>query len=483
MSPTFAVVGGGISGLAAAWELSVSSPQASRIVVLEASGRVGGNLRSAQVGGRRVDVGPDAFLARRPEAVKLCEELGISGDLVSPGTGSASVWSRGRLRRIPDGLVLGVPTRLGPLVSSGVVSPFGVARASLDLLVPTRVRPQSTKTEAPVAVATDRSVGDIVGRRLGAEVRDRLTGPLVGGINAGRVETLSARAVFPNLLEMSRAGGSLMRRLRSKAPPVSGRGTPVPVFLAPRAGVATLATTLAEALGERGVEITTDARVDGVERLSEASWDVTTRSERLKADGVVLAVPARVAGSLLRQVDAELAGALSGITTASVVLVTFAFDSAGVHARLDGSGFLVPERDGGIVTAGTFFSSKWPHAAREGETLVRASAGRAGDDRAIALSDDELVEAVMGELSGIVGDLGQPRSAVVARYADAFPQYLVGHADRVEAMEASASALGSIALAGASYRGVGIPACIGTGRSAALRVLSSTGAALRSPGG
>ena len=231
---TVAVIGGGISGLAAAWELSCSSCSSSaqpgtRIVVLEASPRLGGHLRSGTVGDRVVDLGADAFLARRPEAVQLCEELAIEGTLVAPGSSKASVWAKGALRTLPEGLVLGVPTRMGPLVRSGIISPLGLARAGLDVILPHR--PDASSPSQPMQ---DRSVGDLVRSRLGGEVNELLAGPLVGGINAGLVDDLSAQTVFPALLEASRKGGSLMRALRAPLPrPQNGAA---PVFLTPLCG-------------------------------------------------------------------------------------------------------------------------------------------------------------------------------------------------------------------------------------------------------
>ncbi len=198
---TIAVVGGGIAGLSAAWELSGSITSDVRVIVFEAGSQPGGHLRSETIGGRPVDVGPDAFLARRPEAVELCSELGLSETLVAPGSSTAFIWSRNALRRFPAGLVLGVPTRLGPLAKSGIVSASGVARAALDLVLPSPAQPDGS----------DVSVGEIVTSRLGRQVTESLSGPLVGGINAGRIEDLSSEAVFPALADASRRRGSLMR--------------------------------------------------------------------------------------------------------------------------------------------------------------------------------------------------------------------------------------------------------------------------------
>lgn len=487
--PTVVVVGGGISGLSAAWELASCSAPGTRIVVLEASDRVGGLLQSESIGGRQVDVGADAFLARRPEAIELCRELEISSELVSPASSNASVWSRGAIRRLPEGLVLGVPTRIGPLSRSSVVSAFGAARAALDLVMPAR------RERGPSP--PDRSVGEIVSKRLGDQVSDHLTGPLVGGINAGNADELSAEAVFPSLIEAARQGGSLMRALR-RAPSGAGPHGEKPVFLTPRAGMASLPEALAAALRRRGVEILTSQPVETLQvsgagggTATEASakrWTLSTPTQTLQADGIVMATPARIASNLLGDVHEELARLLGGVTTASVVLVTFVLDPVSLIRPLEGNGFLVPAGRG-LVTACTYLSSKWPHLAREDEVLVRASAGRAGDDRAISMHDEEIVSEVLGELERMLGHvgrfdvfeglagfgaLGKPRQVVVTRYPEAFPQYLLGHLDRVAAMEHAAASLPGVALAGASYRGIGIPACVESGRRAARLVAEAT---------
>jgi len=482
------VIGGGITGLSAAWELSRSAPRGARIVVLEASARLGGNLQSATVGDRAVDLGADAFLARRPEAVELCKELGIDDTLVAPGSPTASVWARGALRPLPDGLALGVPTRIGPLARSGIISTIGLARAGLDLIIP--FRPDSA------SLTEDRSVGELVSRRLGAEVRDMLAGPLIGGIHAGRVDDLSAQAVFPALLDASRERGSLMRALRPQSSPARarsgqpGESSPAPVFLTPVSGMASVPETLCSALQSKGVELLTSQSVRGIRRGPGSAgglvvtdgrvgpsrtWSVSTSSMELLADALVVAVPARAASVLLAGVDDRLAGLVGGVPSASVVVVTLQVDAGALPGPLRGTGFLVPAIGGGIVTACTFLTTKWPHLALGGDVLVRASAGRAGDDRASSLDDEKLVEVVCGELAKMIGQFGEPRRAVVTRFGDAFPQYLVGHVASVSAIEAAAERLPAFALAGAAYHGVGVPACIGSGRKAARLVLSAMG--------
>ncbi|MHB8681019.1 MAG: protoporphyrinogen oxidase [Acidimicrobiales bacterium] len=382
MTRRVAVVGAGISGLAAAWELVRSAP-GTEVVVYEASDRLGGKIVATDVGGRRVDLGPDAFVARRPEAIELCRELGLHGELVAPGVSGAFVWSNGALRRLPEGLALGVPTRLGPLAASGIVSGAALARAAVDGVVPAR----------PVT-QRDASVGDIVRRHLGREVTELLADPLVGGIHAGPVDLMSAAAVFPPLLAAAARRGGLMRRLR-------GAGTPAadgPVFLTPGAGMSRLVEQLAVALAGAGVVVRTGTPVTSLTRTDR--WVLTVAGEPVPFDAVVVAVPASAAAQLLAGVDAALAAVLGSIRSASVTLVTMRFGRADVGPLPSGTGFLVPVRDGGLLTACTWLSAKWPQLARPDDVLVRVSAGRFGDERADALDDESLVRAASGELPG-----------------------------------------------------------------------------------
>ncbi|HUD18025.1 MAG TPA: protoporphyrinogen oxidase [Acidimicrobiales bacterium] len=497
---TVAVIGGGIAGLSAAWELSGAAGGETRVVLFEAGSRFGGKLFSEVVGGREVDLGPDAFVARRPEALALCRELGLEGDLVAPGARRAYVWARGRLRLLPAGLALGVPTRLGPLARSGICSPAGLVGPALDLLRPTFGSGPANGSDPGSTAGTDRAVGEVVGRRLGREVATRLAGPLIGGIHAGTIDTMSSAAVFPALLEADRRPGSLMRALRPTMPrpqaaaPVAGAvaGTPgtgargngeAPVFLTLRGGLGRLAETLADALGQRGVELRPDSPVGGLARVSDGDdgrWMITTAGDEVGADGVVIAVPTPAAAGLLRRHDAWLADALGAVTYSSVAIITMRFGDDVIHHPLDGSGFLVPRGDGHqpdpLLTACTWLSSKWPELGRPGDVLLRVSVGRQGDDRHEALGDDELVSRCLAELGPMMGVTGSPLEAVVTRWSEAFPQYPVGHPVAVTAMEAAAARLPAMALAGAALHGVGIPACIGSGRQAARAVLAGVGA-------
>jgi oxygen-dependent protoporphyrinogen oxidase len=492
-APRIAIVGGGIAGLAAAWELSDAVGPGTRVVVFESASRFGGKLRTGPFGGRDVDLGPDAFVARRPEALALCTELGLDPDLVAPGARRAYVWARGHLRPLPAGLALGVPTRFGPLARSGICSPVGLVRPALDLLRSAMGPTRSSSPSDP-----DRAVGDIVRERLGREVTTRLAGPLVGGIHAGTVDTMSAAAVFPALLTADRRPGSLMRALRPTASPpgagasaagaaegdagLDGRGA-APVFLSLRGGLGRLVDRLTGALDERGVELRRDTAVLGIERGGggDRGWVIRADGEELDCDGIVVAVPSPTAAALLRPHDAALADSLEAVTYSSVALVTMRFGEGAVDHRLDGSGFLVPRGDrrhpDPLLTACTWLTSKWPELRRDGDVLLRVSVGRQGDNRYESLDDNELTARCVAELGVMMGPTGAPVETLVTRWPLAFPQYEVGHLARVASIESATARLASVALAGAALHGVGVPACIGSGRRAARAVLGGIGAA------
>jgi protoporphyrinogen/coproporphyrinogen III oxidase len=524
-----AVIGGGIAGLAAAWELVTNAgtgPQ-PEVHVLESAGTIGGKLRSAAFAGRCVDLAADAFLARRPEATELCAELGLGAAMVPVGAVGASIWARDRLRTMPEGLNLGVPTRWWPLFRSGILGPGESIRVAGDLVSP------HLRTDTAFG---DRSVGQIVGERLGRAVVDRLVDPLVGGIHAGGVDELSAAATFPLLLAASHQSGSLMRRLgramRRQAAATPGGAAPSPAFWTLEGSTASLAVRLASALEQRGVAIHTGVPVEAVQRIKQRSggrrpptrWrldlasrnggdlasrnggdlasrnggdlasrnggDLASRNgtdgtaERsgngrtLTADGVVVAVPASEAAVLLAPLAPVAAGMLSTIQYASVAVVTMSFPEGAVRVPLRGTGFLVPRTsriDGRapLITGVTYLDRKWPHLARPGDELIRASVGRFGDERHALVDDDELTASVLAELAPVLGVHGSPRHAMVTRWDSALPQFEVGHLIRVGKIEQSVSELDAVGVAGASLRGVGIPACIGSGRAAARHVLDS----------
>jgi oxygen-dependent protoporphyrinogen oxidase len=439
-----AVVGGGISGLAAAWELR----DRADVTVFE-PGRLGGKILTEPFEGCPVDCGPDAFITRVPDAIELCQELGLD-DLVAPAAGRTLLWYQDRLRPLPDGLILGVPRRLAPLATSGLLSPAGLARAAADLVLPS------------TAVGADMSVRALVSRRFGAQVADRLVDPLVGSIYAGPTDELSARAAVPQLVDAATQHRSLLMGLRGLAPgPQAG-----PMFLAPRQGLGALAQCLVTRLSQTGM---------GIVAASVASltpdggrWRVEPSGEAY--DGVVLAVPASDAARVL---GPDAPPGLGEIRAASVALATFGYPSLDVPPGING--FLVPASSGRLMTACSFGTNKWPHWAASGRAVLRVSAGRAGDTRPFDMDDDALADRLTSEVATALRIGDRPDAWRVSRWPDSFPQYDVGHGARVGGIfDHLRRTHPGVELCGASYSGVGIPACVASGRAAARAVLTRT---------
>ncbi|HTJ76914.1 MAG TPA: protoporphyrinogen oxidase [Acidimicrobiales bacterium] len=450
-----AVVGGGITGLAAAYYLQEAG---AAVTVVEAGDRFGGKIRTDDLAGVPVEAGPDTFLARVPEVVELCRALGLGDRLVAPATGVASVWARGRLRPLPEGHVLGVPTRLGPLVRSGVLSPAGVARAALDLVLPRR------------ANGDDPSVAAVIGTRMGREVVDRLVEPLVGGINAGRADRLSLAATAKPLAEAAAAHRSLVVGLRRRPAPDPAAG---PVFLGVAGGLEGLVNRLRTALVE-GADVRMATAVTGLDRLPHGGWRLVCRpGPPIEVEACVLTVPAPVAARLLGPLSERASAALATIRYASVALATLGYRPDSLRAPLVGSGYLMPRTEGRLHTACTFSTTKWPALGDSGLVLVRASAGRDGDDRPAALDDEDLAARLHAEVAPVIGAGSPPVVTRVDRWPQSFPQYEVGHLARVEAVEAALAAdAPGIVVAGAAYRGLGIASCVVQAKAAAARVVA-----------
>lgn len=453
--PHVVVIGGGISGLTAAYRLHTCTTPV-RVTLLEAAPRLGGKISTTPFGGRMVDEGPDAFLARVPWGTDLCRELGIDDRLISPSSSGAYVVSRGKMRRLPEGLMLGVPSRLRQIATSGIISPLGMARAGLDLVLPDNWN------------GRDESVGDLISRRLGREVAERLVDPLIGSINASDTFKLSAEMSAPQIADTARRHRSLIRGVRELQR--QREATPdAPLFHSFNDGVGVLVDRLAKSLDDDVVKTSTAAT--SIEQTDEG-YRVGVGTGHLDADAVVIATPARHTAGLVRPLAPAAADTLDAIEYASVAMVTMSFRAGDVGHPLDGSGLLVPEPEGKLVTAVSFANRKWPHWTDDERVLLRVSAGRHGDDRWLQLDDDELVNTLANEVGELLDISGPVLEWRVTRWVDSFPQYRPGHGQALTAAEADLAARApGIELCGASYRGVGIPACIRQGDEAARRVL------------
>ena len=480
--PTVAVVGGGISGLAAAHRLRTRLGPGARIILVERADRLGGVLRTVELAGVPMDVGAEAYLARRPEVPALAAELGLGECLVHPGRASATVRAGGRTAALPGGTVLGVPGSGAGL--AGLLSPAAVARVRAE-----RERPLSWD-------GADRAVGPLLRERFGDELTERLVDPLLSGVYAGRVDGLGLRATMPTLAAALDAGapsltaaadtllppppgesGPPPRESGPSAPRVARPGTPAPVFGAVRGGYRVLLDALLDA---SGVEVRLGLPVRGLARRPDG-WRLeigpATAPEALDVDAVVLAVPAPSLRRLLEPLSADGGRAAGAVELASPVVVALAYRGSDAAALPATSGVLVAPGEPLHAKAFTHTARKWPHLAPEatdGLVRLRASLGRAGADletaAALRVPDEELVARVRADLAVLTGITATPVATHVQRWGGGLPQYGVGHGELVDELETAVSRLPGLAVAGALLHGVGVPACVATARVAADRV-------------
>jgi protoporphyrinogen/coproporphyrinogen III oxidase len=484
-TPHVVIIGGGIAGLAAAFYLR---DEPVLVTVLEGSPRLGGKLSASDVAGVPMDSGAEALLARRPEGIGLIEATGLAADLVPAGVTASAIYTRGALRSLPRRQFMGVPADIDELAASGVVSAEGVARARAESAVP--------------AGGADASVTEYIGARLGVEVVDRLVDPLLGGVYAGRSEDLSFQATLAPLAAAARTHPTLTAAAAALLPPAPTTTTstststtsttstadnskkPTPIFVTLTSGLGALPEAVAKASGA-------DVRLNAMVREltpAPAGWRLTIGSaadpEYLDADAVILATPAGPAARLLTSAAGEAAAQLAQIPYASMAIITLAF-RAGDFPAQQRSGYLVPAVDGRAVKAATFSTIKWPHLARAADPgnpvhIVRCSVGRSGDVAVLQRDDSDLAALAAAELADSIGVTATPVAHRVTRWGGGLPQYNVGHLDRVARIRAAVAARPGLAVAGAAYDGVGIPACIATARQAAGQVIA--GLRATSPG-
>lgn len=464
MTGPIVVVGGGIAGLSAARRLALAGAQ---VTVLEASPWLGGKLRRVELEGLPVDVGAESVLARRPEAVALMHDLGLDEKLVYPGDAAAQALIDGQPTPIPASLA-GVPSDLAAL--RGYLSADGWRRAAAESSLP-----------AP-PLAGDVAIGQYVADRFGDEVTDRLLEPLLGGVYAGHSRALSFAAVSPALYARAKAGGSLLEHAAAMIPPASdpAGGHATRVFAGLRGGIAQLVDALTADLGERGVTVRTATTVRRLER-NRAGYRLTCgpvpAPEHLDAEAVILATPAQPTARLLSAVAPPAARRLATIGSASMAVVTLA-----VRGMVPlGSGLLVPPGALPTVKALTHSDRKWPwlatmieEAGQSGRHLVRASVGRAGEEHLLQLTDPALVRRTFAEVKGLPGwESAELEAWYVQRWGGGLPQYAVGHTELVGSIEAELASARNLGICGAAYHGVGIPACIATGQTAASGIIAS----------
>ncbi len=455
--PRVAVVGAGITGLAAAHRLCELSYERGRpldLHVFEAGDRPGGVIRTEHSDGYVIEAGPDSFLSEKPAGVQLCERLGISARLV--GTNEefrrTYVVHDGRLRALPDGFLLLAPTRLWPLVTTPIFSWPGKLRMGLDLVLPR-------------GDVDDESLADFVTRRLGREALERVAQPLVGGIYTADPARLSLAATMPRFLDMERTQRSIIlamwRQRRHAAPAANGSGARWSLFLSFDQGMQVLVDALRSRLPPGALHC--QRQVIQLQRGGDGRWRLGAEPD---FDAILLAIPAYAAAELIRPLDAVLARELGVIEHASSATVTLAYAREEIPHPLDAFGFVVPHRERLALLAGTFSSLKYPERAPAAAVLIRAFVGGALQPEIVDLDDDQLTAAVRESLAALLGVHAAPRLTRISRWRRSMPQYHVGHLDRVTSIRARASAL-RLHLAGNAYQGVGIPDCIRSGENQA----------------
>ena len=440
------VVGAGVSGLAAAYELR---KRKRSVIVLERQQRPGGVIVTERVGEFVIDAGPDSLLVQKPAAVTLCNELGL-GDRLFPTKipRTAFVLRDGELHPLPGASILGFPTRFKPLLDSTLFRLPAKLRMAAEIFIP-RARSHE-----------DESIAGFVRRRFGPEAVRYIAEPLLAGIHAGDVERLSMRALFPRLMDAEARAGSVIRAFRRERGPLNSDG----VFRSFPNGLAELVEGLMKAVPKESVRC--GSTVTGIEEGDGFTIHVAGQPS-IHARAVILAVPAFAAAELLRPIDTELSAACGSIRYLSTATIVFAFPRHAVRHKLEGTGFVVPRSEGISITAGAWVSSKWPHRAPEGQALLRAFLGGARDPEVLAKTDAELTAAALADLTAILGIHGQPIMTRVYRWDRSSPQQEVGHRELMRRIDARLAAHRGLFISAAGFRGVGIPDSIADARQTA----------------
>jgi oxygen-dependent protoporphyrinogen oxidase len=471
------IIGGGITGLVAAYTLrqqvQTNTQQPIHITLLEASGRLGGKIQTVQFADMPVDTGAEGMLLQ-DAGQQLLQSLGLSSEVLESKTVRTNIWTRGHLRPLPDGMVMGVPTDPFSIMRSGIVSPLGMLRAGMDIFLP--------RTQ----FSADPTIHEVLGSRLGTEMVAHLVEPLLGSIHAGKADRLSLAAVAPSLAETAQKHRSLILGLRPqvfKKQREQTKKRSVPQLYSFTDGLNRLIQRLHECL--EGVDIHLESRLQMLERGPDGTYHLTcSGGTALEAESVILAAPAWEASRLLQHLDAASAQELGAIEHASVMVTHLSYRcSALAQTRFPGTGFLVPRADGRLMNACTWVTRKWPRQSRLDRIVLRCSAGRAGDERAAQMSDDELLETIHHELTDALGIQEHPVETLVTRWERAFPQYHAGHHTRVARVETMLTErLPGIALAGAAYHGGGLASCMKDGIRAAERIQAYLGLSRRNEG-
>jgi len=457
------VIGGGISGLAAAHRLVELSPGA-QVTLIEASSRLGGTIRTDERDGFLLERGPDSFISEKPEAVALAKRLGLESRLVQTNHEHrrSFIVRNGRLRPVPEGFQLLAPSRIWPFLTTDIFSLAGKARMAADLILPRR----------SANGLSDESLSSFVRRRLGREALERMAQPMVGGIYTADPETLSLRATLPRFLDMERDHRSLILAMLRKGRREKGgtSGARYSLFLSFDRGMEVLVHALEKAVAS--CEIHLNTRVESIER--QGGWKIKTdKANTIEADRVCLALPAYVAAELLTNINKTIATQLNQIKYASTATINLAYRRAAIQHPLNGFGFVLPFVEKRSLIACTFSSVKFADRSPDDHVLLRAFVGGALQPEMFALDETDMLQRVEKDLRELLGVSESPVFAEVAKWKNSMPQYEVGHLDRVQAIENAVAQLPNLTLAGNAYRGAGIPDCIRSGEAAAEKLVTS----------
>jgi oxygen-dependent protoporphyrinogen oxidase len=458
------IVGGGIAGLAAAYSLHESG--ADDFTLIECSPRWGGKIASVQQDGFLIEGGPDSFLTQKTAALDLCSKLGLDGQLSGSNGGKSAttyVWSRGRLRALPEGMMLMAPTMALPFLRSNLISWPGKLRMGMEMFVP-----KASGNE-------DESLAGFVRRRLGAEALNKIAGPLMGGIHAADPETLSLKSTFPMFLDMEQKHGSLLRgmikraKLRASSNSTNGTGTKAPMFMSLRGGLQSLADAIVARLPQKALRA--GCCVVSIHPYARQYKVVLCDGTTILANDIVFATPSYVTADLVQQIDPMLATQLRAIRYVSTATVSLGFRRSDIAHPMQGAGFIVPRSEGRKITACSWSSAKFQHRAPDDCVLLRVFIGGALAEHLAELDETSLVALALQELETIMGITATPVLAKAYRWPRANPQYELGHEQRVAEIERSLASYPGLHLAGAAYRGSGIPDCIQSGIKAAQSIL------------
>ncbi len=462
-SPKVVIIGGGISGLSAAYYLSKAGIPST---IVESRPRLGGVIQTEHIEGCVLEAGPDSYLAMKPAATELIQEVGLGSGLIGSNDNLrvTYIWRGGKLVPLPDGLMMMVPTKIGPLLSTGLLGWGTKVRMGLEYL-----------RRPPRGPLPDRSVSEFIRDHYGAESLDYLTEPLLSGVYGGDPGQLSAASVLTRFVELEQKYGSITRGVLAGMATArasrNGSGKP-PLFRTLKGGLGELVDELERLTGDFRQVIRGAAET--VERAG-SGWRVRANGEWIDADHVILACPAYAAGAVIRSVDGELAGLLEGVQYSSSLTLSLGYDKGTFGRPLNGFGFLVPSRERGRLVACTWVANKFSYRVPDNLVVLRCFLGGAGDEVILKESDETVVNIARQEIAKIMGVQAQPRFFHVARWPRSMAQYTVGHQDRVRRIEQRIAGAPGLHVAGNAYYGIGIPDCVKMGREAASRIAASAG--------